>query len=72
MITQSQKVSLKRVLQDPSWSVVQFVADELISTIQDSFVVRDSEWETAKGAVDRESQIQGIRRFIQSLYENAQ
>lgn len=72
MLTSTEKQQIRAILQDTKWTAIQNAAETLIQKIEDEYVVRDTEWETIKAALEREAQIKGIRRFFQDLYSQAQ
>ena len=72
MITQLQKGQVRQILQDPRWQVTEQIANELCDKISYESKVRDTEWETLKCTLVDEGQVQGIKRFIKELYNQAQ
>lgn len=72
MITQAEKSFIKQLLQSPGWRVVEQVAKELIDKQKDSDNVAETQWETARNAVNERGFIQGVNTLIQELYKLAQ
>lgn len=72
MLSKPERSQIKQLIQNPAWRTVENVAEQLISTLRGNSVVRETEWETLKAALIGEGEEQGIRRFIQDLYNNAQ
>lgn len=71
MISQSEALQIRKLLQSQEWQTAQRLAEEIIKKIQDSSSVQASEWETLRTVCNKEGQIQGIRNFINNLYEQA-
>ena len=71
MITQQEKSQIKALLQDPRWPTIQRVIEQVISETQDTFVVKDDQWETLKATITREAKVQGIRELLNRLYQEA-
>lgn len=72
MLQTQEKNAIKRILQDPAWNTIQRCAELLITNIQDQAVVKDTEWETIRATIERQAMVEGIRKFIQELWTNAQ
>ena len=70
-MTDQEKSAIKNILQSPQWKFVEAVAERIIQNIRNESNLRDSEWETAKATALEEGQVNGIKRFIKELYENA-
>ena len=68
MISQNEKQQILYLLQSPQWGSVERIADELCKEIKDGDFIGDSEWETLKQMLLRVGEVQGIRRFINELY----
>ena len=67
-LSQSEKSGIKQLLSSPHWKTVENVAEQIINRIREEEGIKDSEWETVKNAIDKESQVKGIRRLFQELW----
>lgn len=72
MIIQKDKNAIRTVLQSKEWQIIERIAQEIISQIKEGSNLKDTEWETVKAVALEEGQIQGINRFVQELYKQAQ
>jgi hypothetical protein len=72
MLEDKQKSSLKNLIQSPQWKIVEFVAEEYIKRINNGSSIRETDWETLREVVGREGKVQGVREFIQELYQLSQ
>ena len=71
MITRSEKEQFLKILQSPSWKVIENLANEMIAKIKDESMIKDDEWGTLKSVVMNEGRIRGISNFIQEIYSQA-
>ena len=67
-LSQSEKSGIKQLLSSLHWKTVETIAEQIISRIREEEGIKDSEWETVKNAIDKESQVKGIRRLFQELW----
>ena len=72
MITKTERQQIKHILVRPQWQTIERLATLFTDNIMYESVLRDNEWETIKTALMNEGQVQGIKRFIQELYKEAQ
>ena len=72
MITKTARQQIKHILVSPQWQTIERLATLFTDNIMYESVLRDNEWETIKTALMNEGQVQGIKRFIQELYKEAQ
>lgn len=72
MITKTERQQIKHILVSPQWQTIERLATLFTDKIMYESVLRDNEWETIKTALMNEGQVQGIKRFIQELYKEAQ
>ena len=71
MLSKPEQAQIKHLLQTQSWQTIERVVQLSIEKINDQPCLTDNEWETIKNVCLREGQIQGIRNFIRSLYDEA-
>ena len=71
MITDNQRQQLKALIQDPKFRTIEDIAEDLSNKIAYEPVIAETEWETLKKAIGNDSEVRGIRRFIQTLYDEA-
>jgi hypothetical protein len=71
MLTKGEQQQIKALLQDPKWAVIENQANDLCDKIKYDTAIRNSEFETLKAVFMNEGQVQGIKRFIQQLYKEA-
>lgn len=69
MITAQEKSQIRQIIQSPQWSTIERFANLVCQNIESNSSVRDSEWDTIKATLEQSGQVQGIRRFIQELYD---
>ncbi len=70
MLTLEQKSSLKNLVNSPQWQIVVFLAEEYIKHVQERSTLQESDWETLKQTCLKEGEVQGIRNFIQEIFNN--
>lgn len=68
MLTDIEKAQIKHIIESPQWETVKRVADLFIQKIQSRSVISDNQWETIKNTITKEGKVQGIREFIQELF----
>ena len=68
MLTDQEKQQILHLLQHPAWRIIEQFSQYLCNEIKDISPIRDTEWETVKELLLREGQVQGIKRFINELY----
>ncbi len=71
MITNNERQQIKSLIQNPNFKAFEAFADQYCDKIQYDTVVRDTEWETLKAALLQEGQVQGIKKLIQEMFEEA-
>lgn len=71
MITKGEQDQLRLIIQDPKFRLLERLADETCQKIDGSPLNHETEWETIKSALLREGEVRGIRRLIQTYYEEA-
>lgn len=64
------KVVLQKILDERTFQVLQKVANLLIKN-WDRSCVKETEWETAKATVEKESKIQALKTFLEELERQA-
>lgn len=72
MRTQTDRALVRQFLQGPAWKVVESVIQELIAHRKERDNVGETEWETARNAVDERGYIQGVNALTVELYKIAQ
>lgn len=71
MISDQERQQLKALIQDPKFRVVESIAQDLCDKINSEPVVAETEWETLKKAIGNDEEVRGIKRLIQTLYDEA-
>ena len=71
-LTTGERMQLRQILQNPMWQTVERLATLLCDKISYETKTKESQWDTIKATIGSESEIRGIKRFIQSIYEQAQ
>jgi hypothetical protein len=66
-----EKAFVKGLVQSTQWKVIEHYAEELIKKIKEEPKIKDNEWDTLKTTLQDEGRIQGIRQFIQELFNIA-
>jgi hypothetical protein len=67
-LSDSQKSSLKLLLQSPQWKIVEAIEEELVKNITLDSSIRETTDETLKETYLKEGRVQGIRLLIQELF----
>ena len=67
-LSEIEKSQIKHIVESPQWETVKRLADLFIQRIQSKSVIRDTQWETIKDTITKEAKVQGIREFIQELF----
>jgi len=67
MLNEREQSALRTIQDIPQWKVVLRVRDELINKIVLQSVVKDSQWETIKAALERDGKVRGIKEFFQEI-----
>lgn len=68
MITQAEKSMLRQLIQSPTWSIIERLAQKQIDKIKTDSYVKETEFETIKTVLLSEGQIQGITNLINYIY----
>lgn len=68
MISKQEQQQLLSLLQNPSWGIVDKMANELCDRIRYEVTVGADQWETVRDTLINEGQVRGIQRFIKGLY----
>ena len=68
-LTDQQKSVLKSLLQSPQWKIVEEIEDEMIRQITINSSIRETTDETLKETYIKEGRVQGIKAFIQELFQ---
>jgi len=64
------KVILQKILDERTFQVLQRAANMLISN-WDRSCIKETEWETAKATVIKESKIEALKTFLEELEREA-
>ena len=72
MLNNQEKSQIKALLQSSHWAMVERLAELVIKDIEDTPLIRDSQWETTKATFEKEYQVKGIRHFLSEFYNSAQ
>ena len=68
-LTEQQKSSLKMLLQSPQWKIVESIQEEMVRQITLNSSIRETTDETLKETYLKEGRVQGIKAFIQELFQ---
>lgn len=71
MLTKGEKSLILNLLRSQQWEVVSKLSNLLIQKIIDSPISSSSEWDTIKSSLNKEGQIEGIRRLLQEIEKEA-
>ena len=71
MISNDERNKIRAFMQDPKFQVIIDIAEQLCSKIEGEPAVMDTEWETIRATIEREGAVKGIRRLIQTFYDEA-
>lgn len=71
MITEQQRVSLKKLFISQEWKAFEVLIEELCKEVQNRPKTADSEWETLKNTIGDEAEVRGIRRVYQQVFNEA-
>ena len=64
------RVVLQKILDERTFSVLQKVANILIRN-WDRSCIKETEWETARATIEKESKIQALKTFLEELERQA-
>lgn len=67
-LNDQQKSSLKSLLQSPQWKIVEAIEDEYLKMITMDSSIRETTDETLKETYIKEGKVQGIKAFVQELF----
>lgn len=70
MLTPQQRSSLKTLVRSPQWEIVTYIAEEYIKRVNERSTLQNSDWETLKATCLKEGEVQGIRQFMQEIFQN--
>lgn len=70
-MNERQQQFLRRLVTEPDWETIKQLAEELIREIQESPKLSRSAWQTLQKTAFDEGQVQGIRKFVQTIMEEA-
>ena len=70
-LTKNERMQIKAILQSPQWDTIERMANLFCSRIREKSVVGSTQWETLQTSLINEGFIQGVRKFFQSLYDEA-
>jgi hypothetical protein len=69
-LSENQKSALRGLLQSPQWRIVLSLADEYIKRVAERPGLLDTEWESIKQMCLKEGEVQGIRNFLQEVFNS--
>ena len=72
MISNTEKIQIKQILQAPQWDAIMNVINLRLLQIREESTLRDSEWETLKATCLKDGRIEGLNLLVQDLYRIAQ
>ena len=70
MLSPQQKSALKNLVNSPQWQIVTYIAEEYIKRVNERSTLQGSDWETLKATCLKEGEVQGIRQFVQEIFQN--
>lgn len=71
MITDPQRILLKRLLISPEWKALEQLVEVICEEIKNRPKISDNEWETIKKTIGYDGEERGIRGFIQKIIDEA-
>ncbi len=71
MITEGEKITLKRFLFTQEWKVLEHLIFEMEKDINFRSKIADTEWETVKNTLLNEGEVRGIKRLMQNIIDLA-
>lgn len=72
MISKTEQVQIRQLLQTPQWLTAEKLANEIIEQLKEEPSIAETQWKSLQKVLGKEGEMRGIRRFIQELYNQAQ
>ena len=70
-MTEQEKSQIRHMLSSPQWKTIENVAELMRAEIKDDSCLRATEFDTIVSVAKSEGKREGIRDFIQRLYNEA-
>ena len=67
-MTPQEKSAIKSILQSPQWRTIERLAEIMRNEIKEDSGIREEEFATLKAVLTNEGKRQGIKEFIERLY----
>ena len=68
-LSKPEREQIKQFVREGYWDIFKHFGDLLCEKIKEESSVKETEWETIKAVLTKEGKIQGIRDFLQGLFE---
>jgi len=72
MLNPGQKEQIRKLVSSPYWELLKQIAESLHHEIQKRNKIKDTEWETLKELLINEGKCQGIKEFLQFIFNLTQ
>ncbi len=67
-MTEHEKSFIRSLVRSPQWDIIEGLAKEIVDRINSENLIRDTEWDTIKATLQKEGQVEGIKRLLQEVY----
>ena len=71
MITDQQRILLKRLIFSPEWNALEYLVEILCDEIKNRPKIMDNEWETIKKTIGYDGEERGMRGLMQKIIDEA-
>lgn len=72
MISNSESMQIRQLLQSPQWGTFETMANVLCDRIKYDTVSAENQWEYVSKTLQNDGQILGIKRLLREAYNHAQ
>jgi len=72
MLSESEKSQLRDLIQSGRWNLITMLAEDFCKRLRDNPTIGTSEWELVRETLRREGQIEGVKAFLQELFNSLQ
>lgn len=69
MLSKAEKAQIKALLQSPQWGSLDHLVKDVLESVKENSLVKETEWETLKATLIQEGQVQGITRLVQEIWK---
>lgn len=66
-----EQTLILQLLQSPQWSALESIAKRLHDEWNGESVVKDTEWDTLRAALEKEGRVRGLELFMQEIWRVA-